>query len=483
MNLSDPATFSLKYADLIKKLHSVYSPMKSELDDEYKQLNNLYSYIANHNGAAKYKKISNGHRGSVRVPNRNKKETNKYCLFDDVIRDLKQVNENENGVFESFIYDIASLTTYLAISAPDLYIPYYFKYNFNVLKIIADTFNIELPVLPQKSDYNARLKYYVQLCDALHYFRTANNLSPFELYAFLYDFAPNYIGGLSSYIITELPKPKGAYFIGGAKDDIFLSDNTDKITIWQCNLETKVGDMIVMYLRSPISAIDSVWRSCSVGFIDPFFYYYRCTYICSPQKLKQVKLEQMRLDKIIGTMPIVRKNMQGLNGIELKPSEYNHLLELGNSNAIRLEYSAVNSEKEYSTEKEVEDNVVKPLLEKIGYDKSDYSQQLYLEIGNHNYALIPDFVLFPKIIGNHKTAFAVVEAKRSITTLKSLNAAKSQVRSYAKLLGTKYAAVISQEKIWIYSSNDDYYKEIFSCCISELSNDLLYELRKIIGKP
>ena len=395
---------------------------------------------------------------------------------------MLQVSKSENGVFEAFINDIAYFTTYLAVEAPDLYIPYYFKYNFNVLKIIADTFDIELPKLPKKSDYGARLKYYVELCDTLHSFGKTNNLSLFELYAFLYDFAPNYIGGLSSYIITELPKPKGAYFIGGTKKDMFLSENTDRITIWQCSPETKVGDMIVMYLRSPVSAVDSVWRSCSVGFIDPFFYYYRCTYICFPLKLKQVNIDQMRSDKIIGSMPIVRKNMQGVNGVELRPSEYNYLLELGKSDAVQLEYSPVNSDREYSTEKEVEENVVKPLLEKIGYNDNDYIQQLYLEIGNHNHALIPDFVLLPEIKGNCKSAFAVVEAKRSITTTKALNDAKSQVRSYAKLLGTKFSAIVSQEKIWVCSADDDYSKEIFSCCICELSDDTLYKLKKTIGK-
>ena len=190
----------------------------------------------------------------------------------------------------------------------------------------------------------------------------------------------------------------------------------------------------------------------------------------------------MRFDKIIGSMPIVRKNMQGLNGVELKPSEYNRLLELGKSDAIQMEYSSINSEKEYSTEKEVEDRVVKPLLEKIGYNDNDYIQQLYLEIGNHNHTLIPDFVLLPQMKGNYKTAFAVVEAKRSITTTKALNDAKSQVRSYAKLLGSNFAAIISQEKVWVYSADDDYSKEIFSCFIYKLSNDTLYKLKKIIGK-
>ncbi len=55
------------------------------------------------------------------------------------------------------------------------------------------------------------------------------------------------------------------------------------------------------------------------------------------------------------------------------------------------------------------------------------------------------------------------EAKRSITNSKEQNAARSQVRSYAKLLGAKYAAIVSQEQIWVFSSN-------------------VYELKKIIGK-
>ena len=99
-----------------------------------------------------------------------------------------------------------------------------------------------------------------------------------------------------------------------------------------------------------------------------------------------------------------------------------------------------------------------------------------------NHALIPDFVLLPESKGNNKFAFAVVEAKRSIINAKELNDPKSQVRSYAKLLGTKYAAVVSQEKVWVFSSNDDYSNELLSCSISDLTDDSLYELKKIIGK-
>ena len=104
-------------------------------------------------------------------------------------------------------------------------------------------------------------------------FRVENRLSYCEFCAFLYDFAPHYIGGVDSYIIGELPEPKAAYFVGGGGNNADAEAEND-----------------VMYLRTPISAISSVWRSMSIGFIDPFFYYYRCTYIGMPKKLSRIPI-------------------------------------------------------------------------------------------------------------------------------------------------------------------------------------------------
>ena len=138
--------------------------------------------------------------------------------------------------------------------------------------MIAETFDIDLPELPRKSDYKGRVWHYLSLCISLNHFEKDNNLSPYELYAFLYDFAPRYIGGKDSYILKELPSPKSAFFIGGGgdNDDATAEDHPDNITRWQCNPDTRAGDMIVMYLRTPVSAITSIWRSYSVGFFDPF---------------------------------------------------------------------------------------------------------------------------------------------------------------------------------------------------------------------
>ena len=72
------------------------------------------------------------------------------------------------------------------------------------------------------------------------------------------------------------------------------------------------------------------------------------------------------------------------------------------------------------------------------------------------------------------------EAKRSITRQKELDEALSQVRSYAKLLGAKYAAIISQEKVWIYSTEDDFSATVLYVP-ANMTDDELFSLREILG--
>lgn len=151
-----------------------------------------------------------------------------------------------------------------------------------------------------------------------------------------------------------------------------------------------------MYLKSPVSSVNSVWRSVSIGFNDPFFFYYRCTYIGRPVVIKKVTQKQLQRDEVFKNVPVVRKNMQGVNGVELKPSEYNHLMDMaGVRDVPRLQFALTDGGAGLTTEKDVENKLVKPLISKLGYSDDEYVQQLYIEIGNHNYALIPDFALLP----------------------------------------------------------------------------------------
>ena len=389
----------------------------------------------------------------------------------------------DQAAFAEFSGGISFYTTNLSITFPEFFVPYYYRFNFNVLSRIAEAFEIELPEIPVKKDYKGRVLYYGEICRILLEFAKENSLSKYELYAFLYDFAPQYIGGLDSYIVKDLPAPRSAFFIGADRNDQFLAENHSEITSWQCSPDTRVGDMIVMYMRTPISAVDSIWRACSVGFIDPFFYYYRCVYISNPVKVKSFSLVEMRKDTIFKGLPIVRKNMQGINGVELYPSVYNHLLKVTGSKALSLEYEKTENDEEYTCEKDVENKLIKPLIFKLGYDASEFEQQLYVEIGNHNKALIPDFVLLPDKTHGHISGFGIIEAKRSIPSAKVLKEVFVQARSYARVLSAKYCAVASKEKIWISQRRDDYEEIFFEATWKQLNNaDCFYELDKIIGK-
>ena len=385
-------------------------------------------------------------------------------------------------MFSQFSLAISYYSTFLAINFPEAFIPYYFCYNYNVLEKIAEEFEIEMPEIPVKKDYEGRFFHYGKICATLWEFRKKHNMSPYELWAFLYDFAPKYIGGTDSYIIKDIPEPKGAYFIGGSKDDIFLDGNEEKITCWQCDPDTRAGDMIVMYLKTPVSAVDSVWRSISVGFNDPFFYYYRCTYIANPVSIKRITQKQLQQDSVFKDVPIVRKNMQGINGVELLPSQYNHLMDIAGADVPRLEFIVSESGQELIREKDVENKLIIPLLKKLGYNENEYTKQLYIEIGNHNHAMIPDFVLLPKHSKGHYSAFALIEAKIKISSQKQLEETKTQARSYAVQLKSKYAAIADKNKIWVLSSDDDYSEEIFSVSWDELNDpDVFSKLLKLIG--
>lgn len=459
--------FSKEYADKVANLHKAYCPSKSLNNDLRTQMLELFASLC---------------EGETFF------EDDKYYSFESAMNHIcslfLQGNEDSfQKAFDAFSGSIEYFSTLFAIELNELFLPYYFKCNFNLVEKIADEFDIELPDLPAKRDYENRILYYRAFCSIMYDFRMSHNMTSAELCAFLYDFAPNYVGGMDSYIIKALPEPKSAYFIGGKKGDAFLSQNADEITCWQCSPDTRAGDMIVMYLKTPISAIDSVWRSVSVGFNDPFFYYYRCTYIANPVGIERISQKNLQEDAVLGALPIVKKNLQGIDGVELLPSHYNRLMDMAKADVPRLEFCISNGDTKFALEKDVENQLIKPLLEKLGFSKSEYVQQLYIEIGNRNHALIPDFVILPCKTKGHYSAHYLIEAKLTIPTLSYLEEVKTQARSYAKLLGAKYSVIASKEKLWITAQNDDYSTDVFSASWDELKNaDVFSRLLKLIGK-
>ena len=416
----------------------------------------------------------------------------KACLkvWDTIKKDLELKKDSE--VLEKFtsnVYCQVYLTTQLAKERPEIFIPYYFYGNFNVLTYIVETFGVELDVknLPVKKDYKGRFMYYGKVCEAFQNFREDDNLSVAELWAFLYDYAPKCVGGLQ-YIKPELPKPKSAFLIGSPADDEFLSEYkkepSNYISLWQCNPDTRAGDMAVMYLRTPYSRLDSVWRSICEGFNDPFFWYYRCTYIGQPKKLNKKNcfiLKQMRDDSVLGELPIVKKNMQGVNGVELPPSVYNYIVQQ-NENIEKIKYEPISNRRKINTEHDVETKLLEPLLEKLGWKKGDYVIKPVLKMGRNNKE-IPDYVILPTHTPYRETAHFVWEAKKSINNNKQLEKDIGQAISYARRLNAKGCALISQEGVWVMQRADDYENIIFKASWNELKKDDVFKkLLDIAGK-
>ena len=188
----------------------------------------------------------------------------------------------EKADYKTYLMANMDLSFMLFFKEPEYFFPNMFRYHFFDFTKVFDVFGIDMPIPPKKSDYRARCMYYWELCEVLYYFRKENGLSPFELCALLYDFGQ----GVTKAILTEIPKPSKAWFIGGK---IHPEEDLD-FMFWQANEDTMRGDILIHYETHPICAITCMWIAQTDGVIDPFFYYYANTYIGNRTNLPHISL-------------------------------------------------------------------------------------------------------------------------------------------------------------------------------------------------
>jgi hypothetical protein len=132
--------------------------------------------------------------------------------------------------------------------------------------------------------------------------------------AFLYDFAPRVLAAEQD---AELPPPSRVWFtMGGISDngDFEFLDKADSNTTarWQGNVETRRGDVILMWCVAPRSYLHSIWRALDDGFADPFFYFYN----------------SMRIGRCIKLPPVCFREFMGEQG-QASRSTANQLIVLG----------------------------------------------------------------------------------------------------------------------------------------------------------
>jgi hypothetical protein len=359
--------------------------------------------------------------------------------------------------YSLWIDNIENFSTSLFLNEKRLFIPYYFRKEFNILQNIFEHFEIPLPKIPLKKDWRNRLLYYIDICEALLEFRKHNSLSRAELCAFLYDFAPNSVRRAA---IEEMPKPTKAWFCGGNKLDFDFLDNANNssISFWQGNVDTRKGDIIVMYCLTPRSYVHSIWRADCDGFIDPFFYYYTLINISQPTKILPISHKELKGNEIFSRSPLIRSNMQGLIGYPIKYEEYIELLEI-----IKKKGQLINKlpwiepyfsidDNELSCEKDVEEKLIEPLLLKLGYSASEWIRQMPIKMGRgeRNY---PDYCFQANLKTGEESAKSILEAKFSIRNRKELSDAYFQAKSYALRLESIIFIIAAKEGIWIFDKN------------------------------
>lgn len=397
--------------------------------------------------------------------------------------------------YELWTQDIDLISNALYAVFPDWAFPYFFlrtnRFDFNDFQLICNEFGISLAELPKKRDSKGRVMYYLSICREIHLFGQFHKLSNEELVAFIYDFSINSIGFKDS-LNEQLPMPSKAWYVGAGTLDFDFIDQADLngVSYWQCNLDVRPGDIIVMYCLSPRSCIHSVWRAMKEGFIDVFFHYYRQTYISECQRVPLISYQEILANPILSKSPLVKKNFQGINGYPISYEEYQEMQRIWNQkgfdvlNLPQLQYfPGLDKDIILRDERDVEVQLIEPLLAKIGYKELDWMRQMPVRMGRgeRNY---PDYCFFPKSQKGEESALMILEAKWSIYSKRTLQDAFYQAKSYAIRLQTCLFVLAAKEGIWVFEPKNQVYLQDYHHFYSwnDLEHpDKLYELTSKVG--
>ena len=427
-----------------------------------------------------------------------------YPLFDEDGEFL--FDENENLLFD-FSMPILKSTEYrsklsflIAMSWAlyeqyDFFKPMLYPSRFDIIQRYCETLGIELPEIPRSNDYKAYLMYYYDVCVVWNKFQANNHMSDAEFCACMYDFASMNDDTQED---TLLPEPTNVWFTGAGKDNTIDFKYLDSLgaegdSVWACNERTKRGDLIIVYCLSPRSYIHSIWRAKSGGVFNPFDFYHCRTTITEGVITPRISIKDLKADEQLSQMPIVKKNLQGLNGVELKAKDYLALLKLieqkgGNSADYPVLFdTSIVDFGEIKIEKNVEENILIPMLEKLGYIDTDWTRQLSQKAGRDEKA-IPDFVFFPRGEKHFENAPMVIEAKLDMSSIREQKKAYKQCQSYAKMLSSKLMAICDKERLIVYQRGKDNLFHEDAPCFEEhwmkifTNVETAARLKQIIGK-
>ena len=373
---------------------------------------------------------------------------------------LEDIPENQ---FKIPLYDIVYWSLCFYKHFPKVFIPNLFVMQFSYLKKIAEKYEIELPEVPARSKYFDRCCYYINFCIVLDDFATENNLSQAELCAFLYDYEYTLAKEEAEEMhAKDMPQPSQAWFLVGNYGE---GERDMDSGFWQANKETRVGDILIFYEKSPAKSINAMWRALEDGIVDPFFYYYSHTYIGHKLELPPISLEELRNDDYFKSHSLVRKQFQGGSGWPLNAEDYRQLKRIWSSKGFdtdtlpKLKAHEPLEAIDY-TEKEaaVHKYQVIPLLADMGWTESngDILCQVTLHVGHGETSKKgrTDISLHPNG-KDKKKAKVVIEEKYWLKNEAEIREAYEQGLSYANLQKAKVLVVCDKIQIVVFQQAND----------------------------
>lgn len=395
------------------------------------------------------------------------------------------------------------LSLMLSCYFPMYYIPNLFPMQFIYLKKIAEKYEIDLPKVPNRSDYRNRWLYYDEMCKALNQFATENDIDSLsELCAFLYDYEMAVIKEeMEGEHNKPMPKvPEQAWIIVGnyGEAERFMNKG-----FWQSSPFTSKGDILVFYEKSPVKKLNSIWTALEDGFIDPFAYYYSYSVIGNKIEIPDeyaVSYADFKASDYFTNRDkkgnFVSKNFQDVSGWEVNFEDYDEIKRILKAKGFDTSilpklYEPIKvGDVKIEREQDVSDQLLIPLLEQMGWKKDvDFKAEVEFNAGRgktgHSSEKRPDFLLHIVETKDDIEAKVAIEVKHHMKSEKEVHDNFVQGRSYAKWGAVQVLVLCDMKRIRVYKRNknnrfdeNDYIE--FSWKDTE-NHDRYTELKKLLS--
>lgn len=368
--------------------------------------------------------------------------------------------------FKRMLSDSMLLSIVLYKYMPEYYIPNLYAMQFVYFQRFAKKYDLVLPEIPHRSDYRKRWLYYLDMCNVIIEFAHLNEFQDSgELCAFLFDYEfTNIKDEMDAEFAKPMPTvPEQAWILVGNFGD---GEKNMEYGFWQSNQLTCKGDIMLFYEKSPVKKLNAVWTALDDGFIDPFGLYYSYSIIGKKIEIpedKAISFEDFKNSDYFKNRTkegnYVSKNFQDVSGWPVTSEDYTEIKRMlrqkGYDTSLlpSLYEPEVRTDVTIINEKSVEDLLLKPLLEEMGWTRDvDYFQQVEFPTGRGT-TKRPDFCLHLTKSGSNINAKVVIEVKHYMKNNREIEAAFTQGVSYAKWGKAQVFVLCDEKQIRVYEQN------------------------------